>query len=250
MTDDVEHATDAWLTCTVTDSFKALRPFISFYGAKWRASKHYPVPRYRTIVEPFAGSAGYSLRYHWHDVVLNDLDRVIYRIWRDLIDADESDIRAIPTDWEAVMAMGESGLRDMARFWFNKGATTPSSQPSSWMRSGKWDTQFWGEHRRALMASQVAGIDHWRVTNLSYRDIDVEAIGAATWFVDPPYQSAAGRHYRHDSIDFEALGAWCRSLPGQVIVCEQEGADWLDFKPFKSLKSRRGQSQEVVWLRG
>ena len=33
-----------------------LRPFLSFYGGKYRASKFYPSPRYDTIIESFAGS--------------------------------------------------------------------------------------------------------------------------------------------------------------------------------------------------
>ena len=106
---------------------KALRPFISFYGAKWRASKHYPAPVHNTIVEPFAGSAGYSLRYPSHDIILNDLDPVLARIWRDLVAASADDIMALPAGWEDILALPESGLRDMARFWFNKGSALPAN---------------------------------------------------------------------------------------------------------------------------
>lgn len=41
---------------------KALKPFWRYYGGKYRAAPRYPVPLHRTIVEPFAGAAGYSLR--------------------------------------------------------------------------------------------------------------------------------------------------------------------------------------------
>jgi hypothetical protein len=63
----------------------------------------------------------------------------------------------------------------------------------------------------------------------------------ATWFVDPPYQHVA-KSYRNDEIDcntvdFPALAAWVRSRSGQVIVCEQAGADWLPFEPFRTLKA-------------
>jgi len=40
-----------------------LRPFWRYYGGKWRAAPSYPSPRCETIIEPFAGAAGYSLRY-------------------------------------------------------------------------------------------------------------------------------------------------------------------------------------------
>ena len=39
-----------------------LKPFWRYYGGKYRAAPAYPPPRLGTIVEPFAGSAGYSLR--------------------------------------------------------------------------------------------------------------------------------------------------------------------------------------------
>jgi hypothetical protein len=57
---------------------EGLRPLFGFYGGKWRdADKNYPPPQYRTIVEPFAGSAGYSVRYAHLDVVLCDVDPAI-----------------------------------------------------------------------------------------------------------------------------------------------------------------------------
>ena len=35
-------------------------PLFKWFGSKWSASKHYPRPLYDTIVEPFAGGAGYA----------------------------------------------------------------------------------------------------------------------------------------------------------------------------------------------
>jgi hypothetical protein len=73
----------------------------------------------------------------------------------------------------------------------------------------------------------------------------------ATWFVDPPY-ARAGRHYRFRVGDYQALADWCRTRHGQVIVCEQQGASWLPFRPFACLKSnsgahRSGYSDEAIW---
>lgn len=60
--------------------------------------------------------------------------------------------------------------------------------------------------------------------------------GDATWFIDPPYRGRPGSHYRYGSklIDYTNLAAWCQMLPGQVIVCEQHGADWLPFERLSS----------------
>ena len=53
-----------------------MRPFFGFYGGKWRdAPKHYPFPEHDTIVEPFAGSAGYSVRYSDRNVILGEKEK-------------------------------------------------------------------------------------------------------------------------------------------------------------------------------
>ena len=45
-----------------------------------------------------------------------------------------------------------------------------------------------------------------------------------------------------------ALSEWCRSRRGQVMVCENEGARWLPFRPFRSIQSTsNGVSREVIW---
>ncbi len=73
------------------------RPFFGFYGGKWRDTpKHYPPPVHETIVEPFAGSAGYSLRYFDRRVVLCEIDPVIAGIWTFLTRASAAEIRSIP----------------------------------------------------------------------------------------------------------------------------------------------------------
>jgi hypothetical protein len=134
-------------------------------------------------------------------------------------------------------------------FWLNSGSAGPRKRPSKWMRSGVRPGSFWGDRVRRTIASQVEAIRHWDVRNCSYEDApDVRA----TWFVDPPYQEA-GTHYRFGSkgLNYEALGAWCRSRKGQVIVCENEGATWLPFRELANVKTaRKGRrSAESVWVR-
>lgn len=73
-----------------------LRPFIRYYGGKWRVAPLYPAPLYRTIVEPFAGAAGYSLRHHRHDVVLVEKYPPLAEMWRWLIAAAPADVLRIP----------------------------------------------------------------------------------------------------------------------------------------------------------
>lgn len=63
-------------------------PFFTFYGGKWRAAPRYPSPIYNTIVEPFAGAAGYAVRYYERDIILIEKDPEIAALWRYLIAAD------------------------------------------------------------------------------------------------------------------------------------------------------------------
>jgi hypothetical protein len=231
-----------------------LKPFWRYYGGKYRAAPRYPVPAHRTIVEPFAGAAGYSHRYPHHNVVLVERYAVIAEMWRYLIRVSEDEIRAIPLNprhvdelpsWVPVPA------RHLVGWWFNNATASPRKQLSAGRikLSGMGrKLEGWTEATRDRVASQLSAIRHWRVIEGDYTEApDVEA----TWFVDPPYNNAAGARYPHgpNGIDYQALGAWCRSRRGQVLVCENEGASWLPFRPFATLKpgiNGRG-SREVLW---
>ena len=59
----------------------------------------------------------------------------------------------------------------------------------------------------------------------------------------------------HPRADYEALADWCRSRRGQVIVCENVGADWLPFEPFITIKANESKSggkvsREAIWTNG
>lgn len=233
---------------------QGLRPFFGFYGGKWRdAVRNYPPPKCDIILEPFAGSAGYSLRYADRKVVLCERDPQIAAVWRYLLRAKPDEIRAIPDVPEGA-TVDELLICQEAKWlvglWLNRAAARPRRSPSKWMRIGIRPGSFWGERVRTTIAGQVDAIRHWRIIEDDYKACE-EHGGAATWFIDPPYQSA-GRHYHYSSteINFVELADWCRSRPGQVIVCENEGADWLPFERLDSVKTTRAgrRSKEVVWL--
>ncbi len=232
----------------------SLRPFFGFYGGKWRdALKHYPAPTHDTIVEPFAGSAGYAVRYANHKVILGEIDPVICGVWQYLIRVSVKDILAIP-DLEVGQSVNDLNVSQEARwlvgFWLNRGAARPRTGPSAWMRDGIRPGSFWGERVRQTIAGQVEQIRHWKVYNTTYEDLPFS--GEATWFIDPPYQKQ-GQHYHFGAsgIGYSKLGEWCRTRPGQIIVCENEGADWLPFAPLADVKTtrRNSRSAEVVWIR-
>ncbi len=227
-----------------------LRPFFCYYGGKWRDAMRYPTPKHSTIVEPFAGAAGYALRYPNRRVVLCEIDPIVASVWSYLVRVRADEVLALP-DLEG--HVDDLAIPQEARwligFWLNKGCSSPRKTPSSWMRSGIRPGSFWGERVRQTIASQLEAIRHWRVLHGSFEHCPEMT---ATWFVDPPYEGA-GSHYRYGSrhIDYAALGAWCRGRSGQVIVCENEGASWLPFEPLASAKTTRAgqRSREAVWTR-
>jgi len=228
-----------------------VRPFFGYYGGKWRDAKRYPPPRHNTIVEPFAGSAGYSIRYADRRVHLCDIDPVIAGVWTYLTRVSAEEILAIP-DIPPDGCVDDLGLCQEAAwlvgFWLNRGASRPGKGPSSWMRTGQHPGSFWGDRVRNRIASQLDRIRHWKVHNCSYEQIEVT--NEATWFVDPPYQ-AMGKYYTHGpkGIAYDKLAAWCRHLDGQVVVCEGAGATWLPFWELHRAKTTRvgARSNEVVW---
>lgn len=231
-----------------------LAPFWRYFGAKWKIAPKYPAPSFPAIVEPFAGAAGYATRYHDRDVILVEKNPIVCEVWRFLIGARAADVVSIPYV-EAVADLPDSvseGARLWVGFMLGAGDSRPRARMSPMVRrDGGWN--------RERMAWQVDQIKHWRVIEGDYTSApDV----AATWFVDPPYRVRGARDTRPgargrvrypfgaDSLDFGALGAWCRSRRGQTIVCENDGADWLPFTPLvvSGAAAPGARSRESVWL--
>lgn len=211
----------------------------SYYGTKKRIVKKYPEPKYETIIEPFAGAAAYACAYPELNVKLYDAYDKIAEVWRYLIVSSKQDILSLPdlvtgqkvTDYDVPL-----GARYLIGFCINPGSSCPKITAS---QRSKWPNY------KLRIADFVPKIKHWEIFEQSYIGIPNER---ATWFVDSPYQKAGKYYFGHSDIDFPALGIWCQSRLGQVIVCENEGADWL---PFKFLTNHQGSMQknvEVVYI--
>lgn len=240
------------------------RAVLNYFGSKVSSAHLYPEPEHDTIIEPFAGGAGYSLLHWSHDVILCDISPPVVRAWQYVIRATPEEILALPLI-EPGQRVSELDCCEDARlligFCVQAACAHAPCQTltSGWQEdhgkpqhfSAGWAT-IWGTTRRARVAWISARIKHWCATLGTYTDLENQR---ATWFVDPPYVDA-GRNYPFgsDKIDYRHLSDWCRSRDGQVIVCENEGADWLPFAPvirdkrgatFDAGKSRR--RTEVLW---
>lgn len=229
-----------------------LRPFWRYYGAKWRIAPRYPAPRHRTIIEPFAGAAGYSLRYPDREVILVERYPIVAEIWRWLIGASADEVLSIPEvdDVDDLPPWVSRGARWLIGFSMCSCSDTPKRRLSKERRARRLSFgahDGWTPALRARVAEQVGAIRHWRLIEGDY---SVAPNVEATWFVDPPYAGRPGAHYVHGSskLDYTALARWCRARRGQAIVCEAAGADWLPFAPFGEVRGMSGApSREAIW---
>jgi site-specific DNA-adenine methylase len=218
----------------------------SYYGGKSKIAHLYSPPIYNTIIEPFAGAAAYSLR-HLHlygcGIVLNDLNPEIAALWRFLTsDAALRLIRErIPYDMKPGTPLSDlvrpddpEGLRLLIAANMAQGAFgTPGGHRNlvSPFGSQAWSTNDNNSGGlRGRLEYWLPKLPDVNVTQSRYQDIPNQK---ATWFIDPPYNNAAGALYTKGakSIDYGHLAEWCRSREGQVIVCENQGATWLPFTP-------------------
>lgn len=219
-----------------------MRPFFSYYGAKWTAAGHMYPPMCNVVVEPFAGSAAYSLRHNVEQAILIDLNQDICTLWDYLINASKSDIANLPDvlQKEEDLKCLPEGPRRLIGLWVAKGRAKVSNVLSPWYmkyRNAR-DCRVWGPAVKRRIISQLDGIRNWRIIHGDYTSApDI----AAHWHVDPPYSGPPGRRYPHSDIDYLHLAQWCKSRSGFLQVCENVGAEWLPFKPLCEVVSSRGR---------
>lgn len=229
-----------------------LVPFFRYFGSKRSLAKFYPAPKHNLIIEPFAGSAGYSLHWYKHEILLVEKYKAIADLWNWLITVSEDEFLSLPTGNITTTHLKiPREAKTLIGFWLQFGGKTPvkSAPPMAY----DYPESFWTEAKKRQLARQLKHIRHWRCINDGYPCTN--RMGPATWFVDPPYQIVSAS-YRHgsDGINYRWLGEWCRTRPGQTIVCEANGASWLPFRSFRTGFNIRGKqgvtyTDELIWTR-
>lgn len=230
-----------------------MKPFFSYYGAKYQVAKHLGAPRSETVIEPFAGSACYSTRWNVKKAKLYDVSENICLLWDFLINSSCKDIMAIPSTFKSedeIEAL-EIAQQLLCKFWVAKGRSEPTSKISPWYfkYNESKDCSVWGDAVKARVCEQKPLISQWEIQQSSYENIPNYN---AHWHIDPPYNNKAGSRYPFSEINYEHLANWCRSRNGQVDVCENSGASWLPFEDLCEVVSSRGRrtgykSKEAVW---
>lgn len=216
----------------------------SYYGSKSKIVDYYPPPKHKRIIEPFAGSAKYALKYWQNDVLLVDKYEAIINVWQYLKTANKKEILNLPILKPKEDLRNFKTLSDEEKlligFCINPGSISPKNVQSGTGRFAK----YWQENRN-IIADNLYKIKHWEIKLGSYDEIgNIEA----TWFVDPPYEFG-GEHYKESNknIDFNKLSEWCKSRNGQVIVCENTKAKWMNFKPIIEQQGSVYKTTEAIW---
>jgi site-specific DNA-adenine methylase len=215
-----------------------------YYGRKEKIFSYYPKPKYDTIIEPFAGSAAYSMNYYERNVILIEKDKKIADLWQYLINVSPDEILSLP-----ILNKGESlneekynylnnNQKTLIGFFLNPGSAQPKKSPAKFCA--------WNEKNRLKLSNDVLKVKHWQIINGDYTEADnIDA----TWFIDPPYQGNGGKYYKHGNKDFdyESLKDWALLRNGQVIVCENSEANWMDFKPLVQIQGQKHKTTEVIF---
>lgn len=217
----------------------------SYYGSKRGIIKNYPRPKEGKIIEPFCGTAAYSTLYFEREITIMDKYDVIIKIWKWLQRCSAKDVLSLPRFKQGDNINKVTYDCDEARllvgFLVGFGFTGPRETATQRLRHRPNAM----EHTITEIAKQLYKIRHWKIIHGSYEELPNER---ATWFIDPPYQFG-GQHYVHSNkkIDFATLAPGCQTRQGQVIVCENTKATWMEFRPILRHNVLSGENQEAMW---
>lgn len=216
-----------------------------YYGSKSKIVNKYQKPKFNVIIEPFAGTAQYSLKYWENDIILIEKYDVIYKIWKWLQQCSKKDILELPILKEGENVDDFSWCCEEAKwltgFIITGAPATPKKTASKWKTTMRPNTQ---NYKHNLIANNLHKIKHWKIILGDYHEIQNQK---AVWFIDPPYQFG-GEYYKYGNkqIDYKELAKFCKSRKGQVIVTENSKATWLDFEFLTSMRGNKYQTNECV----
>ena len=216
------------------------RPMFNYYGSKWLLAVYYGPPRRNKVIEPFAGSACYSLFWNCRNVLLADISPEICQVWDFLINCSEQDIKSLPDEIKDAEHLHSIPMpaQLLIRRWIwclpiIKDTHVTMNRYHKHKHERDKQRTIWSRKTKGRLIAQKELIANWKIVNEPYWRLPNEE---AHWHIDPPYNNKAGKAYEFncDGINYEALGKWCKSRKGSIDVCENYGADWLPFEVLKS----------------
>lgn len=214
----------------------------SYYGSKSRVVNSYPAPIFDKIIEPFAGSARYSLKYFDRDITLIDKYLKVVNVWHYLQRCSVKDIMSLPV-LPAYSKISETDFDDLGQFELMQFLIVQGAY------NGNRTVSKWGamrfEKSRKNVADSLYKIKHWKIISGDYT---VAENISCTWFIDPPYQFGGHKYpMSNKKIDFNHLSNWIKTRQGQIIACENTKADWMKFNPMKSQQGVKYKTTEAIY---
>jgi len=242
-----------------------MKPFFSYYGSKYRLCQQgfYPPPKSgNMVIEPFAGSATYSVYHEPERAMLIDKDPVIVSIWNYLISASEEQIQNLPIlgdshiiDFNDALSELHQVEQDLIGFWLAKARQAPTKIMGDLFLKYHKETAclVWGESVKKRIISQLPKIRKWRAYQGDYTILDslLQDCRKHTYFIDPPYSGSAGRKYTHNKINYPKLKRWIKQNKcSQIIACENQDLTykWADFNQTAEVFNMRGKGKELAWV--
>lgn len=219
-------------------------------------ARHYTEPQGDHVVEPFAGSAGYSTYWDLEVAHLVEINPGIVAVWDYLIHAHPEDIERLPDRVETMADLPpEMGPRNLMLLWLNKGRAEVPAMISPWyfQHRDAGNCRVWGPPVKHRLQEQVERIKGWTISQGDYRSAMVGPRSHV--HLDPPFSGQQGRRYAFDAIDYQHLAEWCLSLDaGFIQVCESASATWLPFRYLRDSETTRGKRSgrrfaEGIWER-
>jgi len=233
-------------------------PFFKYFGSKWRVSIVTPEPQHNTIVEPFAGSACYSLRHYKKDVILYETHQPVVELWRWLIySATKQDILDIPLtkDVPAFTPIDTLPLSKGQQLLLQYNQRTNNNTSRTTADISHFINGGWTAGKRAMVAQYINAIKHWQIFQLD--GMTAFHHKNATYEVDPPYSLYGHKYYKQmQRLDYDMLAKHCLSMRSQVIVHESTAKDgtlpaYLPFQSFNKQFHRNDRMtnpvKELIW---
>jgi hypothetical protein len=109
-----------------------MQPFFSYYGGKWKLAERLGPPQSDHVIEPFAGSAGYSTFWEPKKVTLIERDPVVCGVWEYLQRTSPAELRRLPSNISHVDELPPwvcHEARSLIGFWFNSWAPSTRRSP-------------------------------------------------------------------------------------------------------------------------
>jgi hypothetical protein len=207
-------------------------------------ARRYTKPKSKIVVEPFAGSAGFSTYWSPEVCHLVEINPRVVEIWKYLIHAHPTDIMSLPSSIDSLSDLVglPSGAKFLILMWANKGCADIPKSLSPWYFNyrNSGDCSVWGKPVKDRISSQLTRIKGWTITLGNW---SIAPTGKNIHMhVDPPFSCSAGRKYTFSEIDYTSLGEWCKTVDvDHIQVCESASADWLPFRAIGKSETTRGK---------